>query len=43
MQGICHAYGGQARMESHKVLPVVLSDIDILVKYGDERPHEKAS
>ena len=30
-------------MEPHKVLPVVSSNIDILVVYGDERPHEKAS
>ena len=30
-----------ARMEPHKILPVVSSDIDILVVYGDERPHEK--
>ena len=29
-------------MEPHKVLSVVSSDIDILVVYGDERPHEKA-
>ena len=41
MQGICHTYGDQVRMEPHKILPVVLSDIDILVVYGDERPHEK--
>ena len=30
-------------MEPHKVLPEVSSDIDILVVYGDERPHEKTS
>ena len=41
MQGIRHTYEGQARMAPHKILPVVLSDIDILVVYGDERPHEK--
>ena len=41
MQGIRHTYGDQARMEPHKILPVVSSDIDILVVYGDERPHEK--
>ena len=29
-------------MEPHKVLPVVSSNIDILIVYGDERPHEKA-
>ena len=28
MQGICHTYGGQTRLEPHKVLPVVSSDID---------------
>ena len=31
----------QARVEPLKILPVVSSDIDILVVYGDERPHEK--
>ena len=36
MQGIRHADGGQIRMEPHKVLPVVSSDTDILVIYGDE-------
>ena len=30
-------------MEPHKVLSVVSSDIDILVVYGDEIPHEEAS
>ena len=43
MQGVNHTYGGQAHMEPHKVLSVVSSDIDILVVYGDERPHEEAS
>ena len=43
MQGVRHIYGGQARMEPHKVLSLVSSDIDILVVYGDERPHEEAS
>ena len=43
MQGIRHTYGGQARMEPHKVLSVVSSEIDILVVYGDERPYKKTS
>ena len=43
MPGICHTDGGHARMEPHKVLPVVSSDTDILVVYGDERSHQKAS
>ena len=30
-------------MEPHKVLSVVSSDIDILVIYGDKRPHKEAS
>ena len=30
-------------MEPHKVLPVVSSDIEILVVCRDERPHEKTS
>ena len=42
MQDIRHTYGGQARMEPHKILPVVSSDIGILVVYGNERPHEKS-
>ena len=29
MQGIRHTYGDQARMEPHKILSVVSSDIDI--------------
>ena len=28
-------------MEPHKVLSVVSSDLNILVVYDDERPHEK--
>ena len=28
-------------MEPHKVLPVVSSDVDILVVHGDERSHEE--
>ena len=31
MQGTCHTYGDQARMEPNKIHPVVSSDIDILV------------
>ena len=41
MQSIRHTYGDRALMEPHKILPVVSSDIDVLVVYGDERPHEK--
>ena len=43
MQGIRYTDGGQARIEPHKVLPVVSSDTDILVVYGDEGSYEKAS
>ena len=41
MQSICHTDGSQARIEPHKILPVVSSDFDILVIYGDERSCEK--
>ena len=30
-----------ARVEPHKVLPVVSSDVDILAVRGDERSHEE--
>ena len=30
-------------MESHKTLPMVLSDVDVLVVHGDEGSHEEAS
>ena len=43
MQGICHTNGSQARVESHQVLSVVSSDVDILVVYGDEGSHEEIS
>ena len=43
MGGIRHTYGSQARMEPHKVLPVVSSDTDILVVYGDEVLYEETS
>ena len=39
MQGIRHTDGSQARMEPHKVLPMVSSDVDVL--RGDERSHEE--
>ena len=35
MQGICHTNGSQACMESHKVLSVVSSDVDILIVHAD--------
>ena len=30
-------------MEPHQVLSVVSSDVDVLAKHGDERPHEEIS
>ena len=30
-------------MESHKILPMVSSDVDVLVVHGDEGSHEEAS
>ena len=41
MKGTCHTNGSQARMEPHKVLSLVLSDVNILVVHGDERSHEE--
>ena len=43
MQGIRHTDGSQARMEPHKVLSVVSSDVDVLAVHGDERSHEEIS
>ena len=43
MQGIRHINGSQARMEPHKVLSVVSSDVNIMVVHGDERSHEELS
>ena len=41
MQGIRHTNGSQARMEPHKVLSMVSSDVNILVVHSDERPQEE--
>ena len=35
--------GGEARVESHKILPMVSSDVDVLVVHGDEGSQEEAS
>ena len=43
MQSIRHTNGGQARIEPHKVLTLVSSDVDILVVHGNEGPHEEMS
>ena len=43
MQSIRYTYGDQARVEPHKILPMVSSDIDVLVIRGDEGSHEEAS
>ena len=43
MQRILDTYGGEARVESHKILPMVLSDIDVLVIHGDEGSDEETS
>ena len=43
MQSVRYTDGGQALMEPHKVLPVVSSDIDILVICGDEGSYEETS
>ena len=43
MQSIHHTNGGQARMEPHKFLSLVSSDVDILVVHGNEGSHEEIS
>ena len=41
MQGICHTKGIQPRVEPHKNISVVSSDVDILVVHDDEGSHEE--
>ena len=43
MQSILYTHGGEARLDSYKILPMFLSDVDVLVVLGDERSHEEAS
>ena len=43
MQGICHTNGSQTRMEPHKVLSLVSSDVNVLVIYGNEGSYEEIS
>ena len=43
MQGVRHTNGSQTRMEPHKVLSLVSSDVDILVIHGNEVSHEEIS
>ena len=43
MQSVRYTDVGQARMEPHKILPVVSSDIVILVICGDEGSYEETS
>ena len=43
MQSIRYTYGGQARVEPHKILPMVSSGIDVLAIRGDEGSHAEAS
>ena len=35
--------GGEARVESQKILLMVSSDVDVLFVHGDEGSHEEAS
>ena len=42
MQSILYTHGGEAREESHKILPMVSSDVDALVVHGDKGLHEEA-
>ena len=41
MQSILDIYGGQARVEPHKILPMVSSDVDVLVIRSDKQSHEE--
>ena len=41
MQSILYTYGGEARVESHKILSMVSSDDDVLVIYSDKGSHEE--
>ena len=41
MQSILYTYGHQARVEPHKILPMVSSDDDVLVIRSDKGPHEE--
>ena len=43
MQSIRHTNGSQTRIEPHKVLSLVSSDVDILVVHGNEGSHEEIS
>ena len=43
MQSVRYTDRGQAHMKPHKILPVVSSDIDILVTCGDEGSYEETS
>ena len=43
MQSVRYIDGCQEYMEPHKILPVVLSEIDILVICGDEGSYEETS
>ena len=43
MQIVLYTEGGEVRVESHKILPLVSSDVDVLVVHGDEGSHEEAS
>ena len=43
MQSSLHNYGGDARVESHKILSMVSSEVDVLFIHGDEGSHEETS
>ena len=43
MQGNRHTNGSQTRMEPHKVLSLVASDVDILVIHGNEGSYKEIS
>ena len=43
MQSILYIYGGEARVESHEILRMVSSDVDVLIIHGDEGSHKETS
>ena len=43
MQGIRHTDGSQTRVEPHKVLSLVSSDVDVLVIYDNEGSYKEIS
>ena len=43
MQSILYTYGGEPRVESHKILPMVSIEVDVFVIHVEEGSHEETS